>query len=27
MIDTIIGIAVVLAWNGYLVYKWYKNEK
>jgi len=27
VIDTVIGIVVVVAWNGYLIYKWIKNGK
>jgi len=26
MIDVILGITIVLAWNGYLVYQWLKKE-
>jgi len=27
MIDIIIGTVIVLAWNGYLIYRWLKKEE
>jgi hypothetical protein len=26
MIDILIGTVIVLAWNGYLIYRWLKKE-
>ena len=26
VIDIVIGIVIVFSWNGYLIYKWNKNE-
>jgi len=27
LIDTLVAVLIVIAWNGYLVYKWQKDDK
>jgi len=27
LIDTLVAVVIVIAWNGYLVYKWQKDDK